>query len=224
MSARAINTTARAHGLARCHVCGWLGRMPGESVAGHPHCPCCNALVHMRKPDSLSRTWALIAAACVLYIPANVLPIMTVVRLGHGDPHTILGGVRELIHGGQWPLAALVFFASVLVPMLKLFGLSYLAYSVQRGWRWRAADRTRLFRIVEGVGRWSMIDIFMISILVALVKLGAVATIEPGAGATFFAAVVVITMFAAESFDQRLVWDVAHARHARPDQHHRSTS
>lgn len=217
MSMPAIETTARAHGLARCHVCGWLGRMPGETVTGNPRCPCCNASVHMRKSDSLSRTWALIAAAYLLYIPANVLPIMTVVRLGQGDPHTILGGVRELIHGGQWPLAALVFFASVLVPMLKLVGLSYLVFSVQHRSRWRAADRTRLFRIVEGVGRWSMIDIFMISILVALVKLGAVATIDPGAGATFFAAVVVITMFAADSFDQRLVWDVAQAQDARPD-------
>ena len=207
-----ISSTALGRGLARCHVCGWLGHLPDAGTTHAARCPCCHARVHLRKPDSLSRTWALIAAALLLYIPANVLPVMTVISLGSGEPHTILGGVQELVHGGQWPLAALVFFASVLVPMLKLCGLSYLVFSVQRGSQWRMADRTRLFRIVEGVGRWSMIDIFMISILVALVKLGAVATIEPGAGATFFAAVVVITLFAAESFDQRLIWHPADAR------------
>ena len=204
-----VAATAIDRGLARCHDCGWLTQLPDHEPTGHVNCPRCCASIHLRAPDSLSRTWALILAAVLLYIPANVLPIMTVVRFGQGDPHTILGGVQELVHGGQWPLAALVFFASIVVPMLKLVGLSYLAISVQWRSKWRARDRTRLYRIVESVGRWSMIDIFVISILVALVQLGAVATIAPGAGASFFAAVVVITMVAAEGFDQRLIWDVA---------------
>ncbi|MGI9336507.1 MAG: paraquat-inducible protein A [Gammaproteobacteria bacterium] len=207
MSALAASATALERGLSSCHACGWLGRLPAEHAARHAHCPRCQAAVHSRKPDSLSRTWALTVAAAVFYVPANLLPVMTVVRFGKGEPHTILGGVEALLHGGQWPLAALVFFASILVPVLKLFGLSYLTLSVQLGSQWRPSDRTRLYRIVEAVGRWSMIDIFMISILVALVKLGAVSTIEPGAGATFFAAVVVLTMLAAETFDPRLIWD-----------------
>lgn len=206
MSAHRISAIDR--GFASCHTCSWLGRLPDA----HAHCPRCHAVVHLRKPDSVTRTWALLMAAAIFYIPANVLPVMTVVRFGKGDPHTILGGVEALLHGGQWPLAALVFFASILVPVLKLVCLSYLTLSAQRRSTWRQADRTRLFRIVESVGRWSMIDIFMISILVALVKLGAISTIEPGVGATFFAAVVVLTMFAAETFDARLIWDTGRDR------------
>ena len=155
----------------------------------------------------MARAWALTLAAFILYIPANTLPIMTVVSMGHGEPDTILSGVRVLIAGGLWPLALLVFFASIVVPVLKLVALTYLLVSVRRKSRWRPRDRTVLYRITEAVGRWSMIDVFMISILVALVKLGAIATIEPGAGALAFAAVVVVTMFAAMSFDPRLIWD-----------------
>jgi len=222
MNAYPQTETAIDRGLARCHDCGWLEPLPDHEPMVHAHCPRCRAPMHLRKPDSLSRTWALILAAGLLYIPANVLPIMTVVQFGQGDPHTILGGVQELVHGGQWPLAALVFFASIVVPVLKLVGLSFLAISVQWDSKWRARDRTRLYRIVESVGRWSMIDIFVISILVALVQLGAVATIQPGAGASFFAAVVVVTMIAAEGFDQRLIWDVARTKHIRPHENTRN--
>ena len=212
MSAAAPAMSAAAAGLVHCHVCHWLGLGPEDahhSTRHHAQCPRCGAGLHLRKPNSLSRTFALVVAAAVFYIPANVLPVMTVMRLGNAESHTILGGVEALLHGGQWPLAALVFFASILVPVLKLVGLGYLLFTVSRGSVTRQADRTRLFRIVESVGRWSMIDIFMISILVALVQLGAVSTIEPGAGATFFAAVVVLTMFAAEIFDSRLIWDAS---------------
>lgn len=199
-------TAARA-ALARCHACHLLSRMKPLPPGSHAHCPRCGAALHLRKPDSLARAWALTLAAYILYIPANTLPIMTVVSMGHGEPDTILSGVRALIAGGLWPLALLVFFASVVVPVLKLFALTYLLVSVWRKSCWRPRDRTVLYRITEAVGRWSMIDVFMISILVALVKLGAIATIEPGAGALAFAAVVVITMFAAMSFDPRLIWD-----------------
>jgi paraquat-inducible protein A len=165
--------------------------------------------LHRRRPDSLTRTWALVVTAIILYIPANLLPVMTVVSLGSGAPDTIMSGVIELADSGMWPLAALVFFASITVPVLKLAGLIYLLVTTRRGKTGQLRNRTVIYRIVEAVGRWSMIDIFMISILVALVQLGALATIEPGIGAVSFAAVVIITMIAAMTFDPRLMWDAA---------------
>lgn len=203
--------SALAQGLTSCHACSLLLNRVSVPKGYEALCPRCGAALHARKPDSLARTWALVIAAYILYIPANALPVMTVVRFGKGEPHTILGGVEELITGGQWPLAVLVFFASILVPMLKLIGLTYLLISVQLGSLWRPRDRTVFYRIVEAMGRWSMVDIFMISILVALVKVGSIATIEAGTGATCFGAVVVITMIAAMTFDPRLIWDVEHS-------------
>jgi len=128
---------------------------------------------------------------------------------GTGQPNTILGGVRDLIRSGLWPLALLVFFASIAVPVLKLISLGVLLISTQRRSRWRLHDRTALYRVVEGIGRWSMIDVFMISILVALVQFGTLETVIPGPGAIAFAGVVILTMFAAECFDPRLMWDAA---------------
>jgi paraquat-inducible protein A len=206
-------------GLVSCHACQLVCRVPSHA-RGHEfdsRCPRCGALVHRRKPNSLSRSWALAIAAMILYIPANMYPVMTVISFGKGDPSTILGGVTELFLHGMWPLALIVFFASVTVPVLKLVGLIWLLVSVQRGSTSRLRDRTRLYRIVEAVGRWSMIDIFMLSILVALVRLGSIATIAPGVGAISFAAVVVLTMFAAMSFDPRLIWDAAGANRDRPE-------
>jgi paraquat-inducible protein A len=150
-----------------------------------------------------------VIAALVLYVPANLYPVLTVVQLGAGSPSTILGGVEELLASGMYPLAALVFFASILVPVLKLTGLLVMLLTTHYGLRTRPRDRTVLYRIVSAIGRWSMIDIFMESILVALVRFGVIVTIEPGGGAIAFAAVVVITMFAAEGFDPRLMWDAA---------------
>jgi paraquat-inducible protein A len=197
--------------LLGCHACGLVSRTAAHDHDMELRCPRCAAPMHRRRPNSLSRSWALGLAAVILYIPANLYPVMTVISFGKGEPSTILGGVTELIHSGMWPLALLVFFASVTVPVLKLIGLFSLLVSVQRRSRWRLRDRTMLYRVVEAVGRWSMIDIFMLSILVALVRLGAIATIEPGVGAISFAAVVVLTMFAAMSFDPRLIWDAAGA-------------
>jgi paraquat-inducible protein A len=172
-------------------------------------CRRCGARLHHRKPNGIARCWALVIAALVLYIPANVYPVLTVVQLGSGAPSTILGGVEELITAKMYPLAALVFFASILVPMLKLFGLILLLIMTQLSRTERLVDRTRLYRIVSVIGRWSMIDIFMESILVALVQFGAIVTIDPGFGAIAFAGVVIITIFAAEAFDPRLMWDAA---------------
>ncbi len=193
--------------LARCEICGLVA----EDEGAHARCPRCRARLHRRKPDSLTRCWALILTAAILYIPANVYPIMTVISFGAGSPDTILSGVKHLFESGMWPLALLVFFASITVPVLKILGLVLLLLTTQRGSRWHLRDRTRLYRVIELVGRWSMIDIFMLSILVALVRLGALATVVPGVGAISFAAVVVTTMFAAMAFDPRLMWDSAGA-------------
>src|SRR5215468_3776138 len=177
-----------------------------------PLCPRCDSALHERKPNSVARTWALVIAAAVLYIPANYYPVLSVVQLGAGQPSTILGGVEELVTARQYPLAALVFFASILVPMLKLVGLSLMLITIQTGRSGWLRDRTRLYHIVRFIGRWSMIDIFMESLLGALVAFGSIVTIEPGAGALAFCAVVILTMFAAETFDPRLMWDAAERR------------
>jgi paraquat-inducible protein A len=201
-------TARRRTGGIGCETCG-LVSVPAP---GDPRCPRCGSVLHERKPNSIARTWALIIAAAVLYIPANYYPVLSVVQLGAGQPSTILGGVEELITARQYPLAALVFFASILVPMLKLVGLSVMLVTIQTGRSGWLRDRTRLYHIVRFIGRWSMIDIFMESLLGALVAFGAVITIEPGAGALAFCAVVVLTMFAAETFDPRLMWDAAAGR------------
>jgi paraquat-inducible protein A len=191
--------------LLSCETCGGVAPIAGGNVA----CPRCGAQRHFRKPDSVTRAWALLITAMVLYLPANIFPVMTVISFGKGESDTILSGVQSLLLAGMWPLALLVFFASITVPVLKIVGLIILLVTTRRGSRRRLRDRTFLYRIVESVGRWSMIDIFMLSILAGLVQLGSIATIKPGVGAISFAGVVVITMFAAAAFDPRLMWDAA---------------
>ncbi|WP_165769452.1 paraquat-inducible protein A [Arboricoccus pini] len=192
--------------LISCTECGQIDVL--AEAALHPTCSRCGSPLHRRKPDSIARTWALVAAAGVLYIPANLLPVMTVVYFGSGAPNTIMSGVKELFAAGQVPIALLVFTASIVVPILKLVGMVWLLLSVQLGVRRGRRQRTMIFFFIRGVGRWSMVDIFMISILVSLVSLGAIATVVPGMGALSFAAVVLLTMLAAESFDPRLIWDL----------------
>ncbi|MBL0713047.1 MAG: paraquat-inducible protein A [Desulfosarcina sp.] len=199
--------TARAAGLISCHSCHLVCRGEPAGGRGHLVCPRCGAVLHARKPNSIARTWALALAAMVFYIPANVLPITYVTSLGKVQSDTIMSGVIYFINTGMWPIALVIFTASVFVPVLKLIILCFLLISVQRHSRWRPLDRTRLYRITEAVGRWSMVDVYVVTILVALVKLGALASIEAGVGAIFFCAVVVSTMFAAMSFDPRLIWD-----------------
>lgn len=194
-----------------CHSCSLI--LPqDEPENAHGKCPRCNSALHYRKPDSINRTWALLVASLICYIPANLLPIMTVISFGEGEPDTIISGVKALIAAEMYPIAALVFIASIFVPMLKIGILAYLLVSVQMRSQWRLRERTMLYRITEAIGRWSMLDIFMISILAGLVKLGAIATIAPNLGAVFFAAVVILTMIAATAFDPRLIWDVADER------------
>ena len=204
--------TALSLSCATCHACGLLSRLPH----GHhgARCPRCGEALHARKPQSLERTWALVIAACVCFVPANLLYIMTITSLGKPEPSTILSGVAYLLHHGMWPLALIVFIASFFVPLMKIAILISLLVSVQRRSLWRPADRTRMYRITEAIGRWSMVDIYVVTVLVALVKLGNLATIEAGMGAVFFGAVVVLTMLAAESFDPRLIWDRCETRTA----------
>jgi paraquat-inducible protein A len=188
---------------------------------GRPRCPRCTDVLRRRKPLSLQRTWALVIAALVFYVPANLYPVMSVTSLGQTQSDTIFSGVVFLLDHGMWPLAAIVFIASIFVPLLKLVILVFLLVSVHLRSHWRPRDRTRLYRITEAIGRWSMVDIYVVTILVALVRLGNLASIQAEAGAVFFCAVVVITMLAAMSFDPRLIWDAMEQQHAgdRPADH-----
>jgi paraquat-inducible protein A len=170
-------------------------------------CPRCRAALHARKPDSLQRTVALVATASLLYIPANVLPIMTTDQLGRATDSTILGGVVILLHHGDYPIAAVIFIASVLVPLGKLLALSWLCWSVSRRQPASHHQRAALYRVTELVGKWSMTDVFVVAILVALIHLGGLLLITPGAAALAFGGVVIVTMLAAHSFDPRLIWD-----------------
>jgi paraquat-inducible protein A len=190
-----------------CHMCGLLSRRPSDESAAPPFCPRCGEPLHRRKPDSLGRTWALVIAAVVLYIPANVLPVMHTTVLGKVHSDTILSGVLYFVRTGSWHIALIIFTASVVVPALKLLILGFLLISVQRRSDWHPQERTRLYRITEAIGRWSMVDIFVVTVMVALLNMGQMADIDAGLGAVFFGAVVVITMFAANSFDPRLIWD-----------------
>jgi paraquat-inducible protein A len=208
LSRMALATGQIPPGAIGCETCTLVAE-PDEKRGG---CPRCGSPLHARKPDSLARTWALVAAAAIAYVPANLYPVLTVMQLGSGQPSTILGGVQELIHSRMYPLAALVFFASIAVPMLKMVGLTLMLVFVQTGHTKWLRDRTRLYYIIHWIGRWSMIDIFMEALLGALVQFGGFVTIEPGIGAVAFCACVILTIFAAETFDPRIMWDAAGGR------------
>ncbi len=210
---KSIPYTARNASQISCHSCHLLCRIDYSKIGESLVCPRCGSTMHQRKPNSLKRTWALVLAAFIFYIPANLLPITVVISLGKAQKDTIMSGVIYFIHTGMWPIALIIFLASVFIPLLKLLVIIFLLISVQRKTSWRCLDRTRLYRIVEIIGRWSMVDIFVVTILVALVHLGGLATIHAGPGALFFGAVVVITIFAAMSFDPRLIWDTEEVRH-----------
>lgn len=192
-------------GILICTECHELNKQ--EADTDEQTCTRCGALVHARRPNSLARTWALLITAAILYIPANMLPIMTVRSLGKGDPSTIMSGVIQLVQHGMIPIAAVVFIASILVPTFKLVGIALLLYSVQRRQPLSARQRIWMYRFIEFIGRWSMLDIFVIAILVALVNFGRLASIEADLGAIAFASVVILTMLAAVTFDPRLIWD-----------------
>lgn len=201
--------TAANHGLLICDVCELLNReAPGEVA-----CARCGAPLHTRKPKSLSRSWAFLIAACLLYIPANTMPIMESGSLFGSQSDTILSGAAYLWREGSWGIALIIFIASIVVPGAKLLSLASLLIFAQRRSTWLPDQRARLYRATHYIGRWSMVDIYVGGILVALVQLHPFASVEPGPGAIAFGAVVVLTMLATMSFDPRLTWDPVDAKH-----------
>jgi len=205
--------SAKQLGLVSCLDCHLLSRWQQLPAGQTALCPRCGAVLYLRKPNSITRTWALMAAACIFYIPANVLPMTITSSLGSTSTDTIMSGVIYFLFHGSPEIAIVIFVASIFLPIFKLIILAYLLISVQRKSAWRPRDRTQLYRITEAVGRWSMVDVYVVTILVALVKLGVFARIDAGPAAVYFAAVVVITLIAAESFDPRLIWDALEENH-----------
>lgn len=197
--------TARRAGALACPRCALVMRRPVQGVSCR--CPRCGAALAARRPRSLARTWAFLLAAAVLYLPANLLPIMNTRTLVADRHDTILVGVVFLWNEGTPHLAAIVFLASIVVPLVKMGALAYLAWTVQRGSIRGPQERLGVYRLVEAVGRWSMLDVFVVALMAALVRMGVMANVTAGPGAAAFGAVVVLTMFAALSFDPRLIWD-----------------
>lgn len=202
--------SAAARGLVVCHLCGRASSVDAR------RCPRCRSSLHVRRPDSLQRTWAFTIAALLLYLPANLLPILRVESITGAQSSTIISGVIQFWQQEDYPVAIIIFVASVMIPVLKIIAIVWLCYAARAGRRPRGM--TRLYRVTEFVGRWSMVDVFVVAILVGVVQLGSTISIHPGAGAVSFAAVVVLTMFAAMSFDPRLIWDAAAARAERARQ------
>lgn len=211
---------AARYRLAACSVCGLMAELAVEAeetemtvalrkTENPARCRRCQAPLHLRKPDSLNRSWAFLIAACLLYFPANLLPVMETRSPFGTEASTILSGIAFLWHSGSWVLALVVLVASVVVPMLKLFSLTYLLLSVQRQSTRAPQARTRLYRWLELIGRWSMLDVYVVAVLVALVQVQSLASIVPGPGVVAFGAVVVLSMLATMSFDPRLIWDAA---------------
>ena len=206
---RAGLTAARA-GIVACETCGLLSRpsRPGEAAT----CPRCGKTAAFRRRESIQDTWAYILAAAICYVPANLLPVMTTRTIRYDEPNTVIGGVLYFYNTGSWELALIVLVASVVIPLGKLASLAYLLVSVQRGSTARSAERTRLFRMLKIIGRWSMLDVFVVAFVVALIQFQPLMSVVPGPGVLFFAAVVILTIFAADSFDPRLIWDAGETR------------
>ena len=206
-------TTALARGLARCSECALVVKPAAPPTPGY--CPRCGEPLAFRRKDAIQRTWAFLVAAAVLYAPANLLPVLTTTTIVSQESDTIMSGVILLYATGSWPLAVIVFVASIVIPIGKILALGYVLISVQRKSITSHRARTRMFRTVELIGRWSMLDVFVDTFVVALVQLSPLMSVEPGPGVVYFMAVVVLTMFAAQSFDSRLIWDGATDPRAR---------
>ncbi len=194
-------TTARSQGMAVCHTCTAL------NDASSARCRRCDAPVHVRIPNSIERTVALLIASVALYIPANLYPIMITEHQGNAIESTIIGGVILLWEMGSYAVAFIIFVASILVPIAKILSLSALCVTVSRKQTTSRKQRTIMYRITELIGKWSMVDVFVVAILVALIQITGIVVISPGSAALAFAAMVIVTMVAAEGFDPRLIWD-----------------
>jgi paraquat-inducible protein A len=205
-------SNAAAAGLIGCDTCSLVCRPAlgaGAPLRGAGFCPRCGEALHSRRPGSIQTTWALVIAAAICYVPANALPVLTTTQLGSSQDDTIIGGVVLLYRSGSWPLALIVLIASVMIPLGKLLALGYLLIKVQRGSISGPHEQTRLYRFIELIGRWSMLDVFVDAYTVALVQLQPLVSVAPGPGIVFFAAVVILTMLAVECFDPRLIWDAS---------------
>lgn len=193
--------TAKEAGLVACQNCGMV------HAADVTVCTRCEGRLSSRKPNSLQQVWAWLVAGIILFIPANIYPMLKTNTLVEESESTIFGGVVDLVHYGSYGIAAVVFIASILIPAGKFLAIMYLAYSVQKRSVLNMHQRHKLYDIVEFIGRWSMIDVFVVAILSALVQLNTLANIHPGIAAVSFALSVIFTMLAAQSFDPRLIWD-----------------
>ena len=197
-------TAARAE-IVLCNACGLHSRPAGPGGAGN--CQRCGETMVFRRRDPIQRTWALIIAAAICYLPANVLPVMTTRTLTSVQPDTIISGIVHLYTSGSWVLALIILVASVMIPLGKLIALAYLLITVQLRSNRRRRERVRLYRMLKAIGRWSMLDVFVATIVVALVQLRPFMSVVPESGVMFFTAVVILTIFAAGTFDPRLIWD-----------------
>lgn len=192
-------------GFVLCETCELLSHPTDVNEPGY--CPRCGRTLELRRPGTIQRTWAFLIAAAICYIPANMMPIMSTTTPTYAEKDTIMSGVVLLYETGSWPLALIVLIASIMIPMAKIIALVYLLITVQSHSIKSQQERLRLYRLVEFVGRWSMLDVFVVTFVVALVQLQPLMSVKPNAGVMFFAAVVVLTMLAAQSFDPRLIWD-----------------
>ena len=209
-----MSTSAPEARLFGCECCGLVSSAPVDADADRAalRCPRCGHPLHERKPYSLQRTWAYIAASVLLYVPANALPVMSTTNLFRREQHTIAGGIAELWGDKAYGLALIVFIASIAVPILKIGALALLAWTAQQAPTWRRLDRAKLYRVVDTVGHWSMLDVYVVVLLSGIVRFGRIASVQPEPGLLAFCAVVILTMLAARSFDPRLIWQ-------EPDEH-----
>lgn len=192
-------------GLIGCPICGLVS--PRAGMVDAQACPRCGSPLHPRKPNSIVRAWALLLAALIFYVPANVLPVMHTQMLGRGGDSTIMNGVVEFWRAGAWDIAVIIFVASVAVPCTKFLAMALLLVTSQRRSTWAQPERSRLYRFVEVIGYWSMLDVVVVALVAALVKFRQLSDIEPRIGILFFGMVVILTMLSAMSFDPRLIWD-----------------
>lgn len=195
------NLTAREQDLMGCQWCGQL------QAIGRHRCQRCHGVLHDRHPLGLQRVWALLVTAILCSVPAHLFPIMVTTSLGKTEPSTIIAGVLLFIRHGDWPIALIIFTASVLVPFGKILALGWLCIASRRHTPLDMTSQMQLYRITEWIGRWSMIDVFVVAIIVALFQMGSILTVTPGVGGLAFCGVVIFTMLAAHQFDPRLIWD-----------------
>jgi paraquat-inducible protein A len=204
--ANIVMKTAKQMNMVACHYCGKVWQM----ASGKQHCLHCGGVLHQRKPNSIERSWAYLIAACIMYMPANLMPIMITNTLFNSEKSTIMQGVILFWIKDEKFISIIIFVASFVVPLIKIFSMFLLLITVQRGSIWGLKPRTRLYQMLEFIGRWSMLDVFVVALMVGLVQMPGFANIEPGFGVIAFSIVVVLTMLASLNFDPRLIWDATH--------------